>query len=83
MFVPVDERGLAVDELAQTEATAVIVTPAHQTPTGVVLAPERRQELLHWSEERNGVVIEDDYDSEFRYDKQPVGSLRVSRQTGS
>ncbi|GAA4585549.1 PLP-dependent aminotransferase family protein [Planotetraspora phitsanulokensis] len=76
VFVPVDDRGLVVDELARTKATAVIVTPAHQTPTGVVLTPERRLALLQWAEQVSGVVIEDDYDSEFRYDKQPVGSLQ-------
>lgn len=76
VFVPVDERGLVVDQLVDTAATAVIVTPAHQTPTGVVLTPERRQELMQWAEQRDGVVIEDDYDSEFRYDTQPVGSLQ-------
>ncbi len=76
VFVPVDDRGLVVNELARTEATAAIVTPAHQTPTGVVLTPERRLALLQWAQNVNGVVIEDDYDSEFRYDKQPVGSLQ-------
>ena len=76
IFVPVDDRGLVVDELARTDATAAIVTPAHQTPTGVVLTPERRLALLQWAEQGSGVVIEDDYDSEFRYDKQPVGSLQ-------
>ncbi len=76
LFVPVDDRGLVVDELARTKATAAIVTPAHQTPTGVVLTPERRLALLQWAEQVSGVVIEDDYDSEFRYDKQPVGSLQ-------
>ncbi|MBO4269492.1 PLP-dependent aminotransferase family protein [Microbispora triticiradicis] len=76
VFIPVDDHGLVVDELARTKATAVVVTPAHQTPTGVVLAPDRRLALLQWAEQVNGVVIEDDYDSEFRYDKQPVGSLQ-------
>jgi GntR family transcriptional regulator / MocR family aminotransferase len=76
VYVPVDDSGLVVDELAATTATAVIVTPAHQTPTGVVLTPERRLGLLQWAERVGGVVIEDEYDSEFRYDKQPVGSLQ-------
>ena len=76
VFIPVDDRGLVVDELARTKATAVIVTPAHQAPTGVVLTPDRRLALLQWADQVNGVVIEDDYDSEFRYDKQSVGSLQ-------
>ncbi len=74
--VPVDAHGVVVDELRRTAATAVILTPAHQTPTGVVLAPARRQELLRWADERAGIMIEDDYDSEFRYDRQPVGALQ-------
>ncbi|MEU4381434.1 PLP-dependent aminotransferase family protein [Micromonospora echinofusca] len=74
--VPVDAHGVVVDALRATAATAVILTPAHQTPTGVVLAPERRQELLRWADERDGLMIEDDYDSEFRYDRRPVGALQ-------
>jgi GntR family transcriptional regulator/MocR family aminotransferase len=76
VFVRVDVDGLVVDDLAATAASAVIVTPAHQTPTGVVLAPSRRQALLKWAKDCEGIVIEDDYDSEFRYDKKPVGSLQ-------
>lgn len=74
--VPVDHCGIDVDALAATEVGAVIVTPAHQTPTGVVLASERRQHLVAWAHERDAYVIEDDYDAEFRYDGQPVGSLQ-------
>ncbi|MEV0717013.1 PLP-dependent aminotransferase family protein [Asanoa sp. NPDC050611] len=74
--VNVDADGLVVDQLRGTRATAVILTPAHQTPTGVVLAPARRQELLRWADERDAVMIEDDYDSEFRYDRRPVGALQ-------
>ncbi|WP_405060155.1 PLP-dependent aminotransferase family protein [Kribbella sp. NBC_01505] len=76
VFVPVDEQGLDIDRLARTSATAVIVTPAHQTPTGVVLSSDRRRALLQWAQRVGATVIEDDYDSEFRYDKQPVGSLQ-------
>jgi GntR family transcriptional regulator / MocR family aminotransferase len=74
--VPVDERGLDVAALAATDASAVIVTPAHQSPTGVVLAPERRQALVEWADARDATIIEDDYDSEFRYDREPVGALQ-------
>ncbi|TDV57492.1 PLP-dependent aminotransferase family protein [Actinophytocola oryzae] len=74
--VPVDEDGLDVAALDRTGARAVLVTPAHQWPTGVVLAGHRRQELLAWARRRDGVVIEDDYDAEFRYDRDPVGSLQ-------
>ena len=67
--MPVDEHGCVPDGL---DADAVLVTPAHQFPTGAVLAPERRRALLAWG----GIVIEDDYDSEYRYDRAPVGTLQ-------
>ena len=75
-YVPVDEHGLMVGELATSGAQAVVVTPAHQSPTGVVLSPARRQALTDWARRGGGYVIEDDYDSEFRYDKEPVGALQ-------
>ncbi len=74
--IPVDDQGIDVHALAATRVSAVVVTPAHQTPTGVVLAPERRKALVAWARERDAVIIEDDYDAEFRYDRQPVGSLQ-------
>jgi GntR family transcriptional regulator/MocR family aminotransferase len=75
-YVPVDEHGLVVGELAASGAQAVVVTPAHQSPTGVVLSPARRHALIGWARRGGGYVIEDDYDSEFRYDKEPVGALQ-------
>jgi len=75
-FVPVDDQGLVVSALAASGAQAVVVTPAHQSPTGVVLSPARRHALLAWARRTGGYVIEDDYDSEFRYDKEPVGTLQ-------
>ncbi|MEU8618110.1 PLP-dependent aminotransferase family protein [Streptomyces sp. NPDC048623] len=74
--VPVDERGIDVRALARTDARAVVLTPAHQWPTGVALAPERRLALIEWARRRDAVVIEDDYDAEFRYDREPVGALQ-------
>ncbi|MFI6768040.1 aminotransferase class I/II-fold pyridoxal phosphate-dependent enzyme [Streptomyces sp. NPDC050355] len=53
-----------------------MVTPAHQWPTGVALAPERRLALIEWARDRNALIIEDDYDAEFRYDREPVGALQ-------
>lgn len=73
--VPVDREGLVVAELAATGTATVLTTPAHQFPTGVVLSPARRRALLAWARERNGLVIEDDYDSEYRYDRRPVRAL--------
>jgi GntR family transcriptional regulator/MocR family aminotransferase len=74
--VPVDEHGVDVDALAATGVRAVVLTPAHQWPTGVVLAPERRHALVDWATERDAVIVEDDYDAEFRYDREPVGALQ-------
>ncbi|MEV4417866.1 PLP-dependent aminotransferase family protein [Catellatospora sp. NPDC049609] len=72
--VPVDERGAVVSALGRMQA--VFVTPAHQFPTGVVLAPGRRAELIDWARRTGGLIIEDDYDAEFRYDRDPVGCLQ-------
>lgn len=74
--VPVDERGIDVAALDASGARAVVLTPAHQWPTGVVLAADRRLRLLEWAERRDAIVVEDDYDAEFRYDREPVGSLQ-------
>jgi GntR family transcriptional regulator/MocR family aminotransferase len=74
--VPVDDDGLDVGRLRETGARAVLLTPAHQCPTGVALGPSRRRDLVAWADEVDGVIVEDDYDAEFRYDRQPVGSLQ-------
>jgi GntR family transcriptional regulator / MocR family aminotransferase len=74
--VPVDEQGLRVDALAASRAAAVVLTPAHQWPTGVVLAPQRRMALANWAARTGGWIVEDDYDAEFRYDREPVGMLQ-------
>ena len=70
---PVDGDGLVVEGL---EADAVLVTPAHQFPTGAVLSGSRRRALLVWARRSDGLVVEDDYDSEFRYDREPVRALQ-------
>jgi GntR family transcriptional regulator/MocR family aminotransferase len=72
--LPVDEFGAVVQEL--DDADAVLLTPAHQFPLGVLLAPERRIASVEWAQRRASVVIEDDYDGEFRYDRQPVGAVQ-------
>ncbi|MEP7024791.1 MAG: PLP-dependent aminotransferase family protein, partial [Actinomycetota bacterium] len=76
VHVPVDELGLDVAALEASGARVVVVTPAHQSPTGVVLAAQRRHALVDWATRNDGFVIEDDYDSEFRYDREPVGVLQ-------
>lgn len=73
--VPVDDRGLQVAELRASGAAAVMLTPAHQFPMGVVLDGARRRELQRWARD-GGLIIEDDYDAEHRYDRPPVPALR-------
>jgi GntR family transcriptional regulator/MocR family aminotransferase len=72
----VDERGLDVGELAGIDADAVVLAPAHQYPTGTVLAPERRTQLIAWARRTGGLIVEDDYDAEYRYDRDPIASLQ-------
>jgi GntR family transcriptional regulator/MocR family aminotransferase len=74
--VPVDAGGIDVDALAATRADAVLVTPAHQFPTGVVMSPDRRRALLDWARTTRALVIEDDYDAEFRHAGPPLGTLQ-------
>jgi GntR family transcriptional regulator / MocR family aminotransferase len=76
VHVPVDADGLDVAALAASGARAVVVMPAHQSPTGVVLTARRRHALLEWAARNDAYIIEDDYDSEFRYDREPVGVLQ-------
>jgi GntR family transcriptional regulator/MocR family aminotransferase len=74
--IPVDHDGLQTPLLEGVEVGAVMITPAHQFPLGVVLAPERRAALLDWAAHTGAVVLEDDYDAEYRYDRQPVGAVQ-------
>jgi GntR family transcriptional regulator / MocR family aminotransferase len=74
--VPVDGNGIRVDVLAETGADAVVVTPSHQWPAGSVLSAGNRAAVLRWAAERGAVVVEDDYDAEYRYDRTPVGALQ-------
>jgi len=74
--IPVDRDGIRVDLLRDSEADAVILTPSHQWPTGSVLSARNRAAVIRWATERGAVVIEDDYDAEYRYDRTPVGALQ-------
>lgn len=73
--VSVDKCGLCTEGLRDCGATLVYVTPSHQFPTGVTMSAERRLNLLHWAEENGAYIIEDDYDSDFRYDGPPFAAL--------
>jgi GntR family transcriptional regulator/MocR family aminotransferase len=75
--VPVDAAGLDVARLADLDVSGVLLTPAHQFPTGVPLAAARRVALTRWAERTGAVVVEDDYDGEFRYDRRAVGALQA------
>ncbi|MFE1951046.1 PLP-dependent aminotransferase family protein [Streptomyces sp. NPDC059524] len=72
----VDAHGARVDELPASGAAAVLLTPAHQFPTGGPLHPERRAAVVDWARSHGGLLVEDDYDGEFRYDRQPVGAVQ-------
>jgi GntR family transcriptional regulator / MocR family aminotransferase len=75
--VPADCDGIRVDELAATPCRAVVVTAAHQFPLGSALHPDRRHALLAWARERDGLVIEDDYDAEHRYDRPALRAMQA------
>lgn len=75
--IPVDSAGLRVDALRASGAPAVALTPAHQFPSGVVLDGARRRELVRWAGEDGGLILEDDYDAEHRYDRPPVPAVRA------
>jgi GntR family transcriptional regulator / MocR family aminotransferase len=78
--LPVDAHGARVDGLTEGPGArgvaAALLTPAHQFPMGVPLCPERRTAVVAWARATGAVVVEDDYDGEFRYDRQPVGALQ-------
>ncbi|MEG1848488.1 MAG: PLP-dependent aminotransferase family protein [Lachnospiraceae bacterium] len=82
--VPMDESGMCVEHLEDSEADIAYVMPAHQYPMGIVMPIGRRTELLNWASQSNcRYIIEDDYDSEFRYKGKPIPSLQASDQDGS
>lgn len=75
--IPMDKSGMQVDLLSETDADIAYVTPSHQYPTGIVMPIRRRMELLKWAGEKEGrYIIEDDYDSEFRYKGKPIPALQ-------
>jgi GntR family transcriptional regulator / MocR family aminotransferase len=74
--IPLDENGINIKQLKNTEANVVYVTPSHQFPYGMIMPISRRMELLKWAEEKNGYIIEDDYDGEYRYKGKPIPSLQ-------
>jgi GntR family transcriptional regulator/MocR family aminotransferase len=75
--IGVDERGAIIDELHGLESPAVLLTPAHHSPFGMPLHPTRRTAVVEWAKRTGGYVFDDDYDGEFRYDRQPIGALQA------
>jgi GntR family transcriptional regulator/MocR family aminotransferase len=75
--VPVDRHGLVVEQLAALDDVgAVAVAPAHQYPTGAVMSPARRAALVAWAHDHDALIVEDDYDAEYRYDREPIGAIQ-------
>jgi GntR family transcriptional regulator/MocR family aminotransferase len=74
--IGVDEHGAMVDDLDRTTASAALLTPAHHFPHGGPLSPARRKAVVDWAYRTDGYLLEDDYDGEFRYDRQPVGAVQ-------
>ncbi|MGO4444380.1 PLP-dependent aminotransferase family protein [Mycobacterium sp. 2YAF39] len=75
--IGLDDHGAVVSELDQLDAPAVLLTPAHHNPYGMPLHPSRRTAVVEWAQRTDGFVIDDDYDGEFRYDRQPIGALQA------
>jgi GntR family transcriptional regulator/MocR family aminotransferase len=74
--VPGRADGIRTNRLRELEGSAIVVTPAHQFPTGAVMAPARRMALVSWAAMNRRLIIEDDYDAEFRYDRNAIGALQ-------
>jgi GntR family transcriptional regulator/MocR family aminotransferase len=74
--IPVLESGVDVEALEQSDADVVLVTAAHQFPTGAVTSAETRAALVDWAARHDALIIEDDYDAEYRYDREPIGAVQ-------
>jgi GntR family transcriptional regulator / MocR family aminotransferase len=74
--IPLDEDGININQLKDSDANVVYVTPSHQFPYGMIMPISRRMDLIKWAEEKNGYIIEDDYDGEYRYKGKPIPSLQ-------
>ena len=74
--VPVGDDGVRVDAVAELDADVLILTPSHQWPTGGVLSPQARAAVLAWAQRTGALVLEDDYDAEYRYDRAPIGAMQ-------
>jgi len=75
--IGIDDDGAVISDLDRVQAPAVLLTPAHHSPMGMSLHPSRRTEVVEWAQRTDGYVLDDDYDGEFRYDRQPIGALQA------
>ncbi|MBP1817989.1 PLP-dependent aminotransferase family protein [Mycobacterium sp. OAE908] len=75
--IGLDENGAVISDLDDVDVSAVLVTPAHHNPQGMPLHPSRRTAVIEWAQRTDGYIFDDDYDGEFRYDRQPVGALQA------
>jgi GntR family transcriptional regulator/MocR family aminotransferase len=75
--IGLDENGAVVSDLDALDVRAVVLTPAHHNPQGVALHPARRTAVVEWAQRTGGYIFDDDYDGEFRYDRQPIGALQA------
>jgi GntR family transcriptional regulator/MocR family aminotransferase len=80
--IPLDEQGLDIAALRRSDAAAAHISPSHHYPTGLITSIQRRQALLRWAEETDGVILEDDYDSELRFSGRPIPTLQSIDRTG-
>jgi GntR family transcriptional regulator/MocR family aminotransferase len=74
--VPVDGDGIRIEALSGLEADVLILTPSHQWPTGAVLSAEARAAVVAWAQRSGALIVEDDYDAEYRYDRAPIGAIQ-------
>lgn len=81
-YLPLDSEGISMEHLIYSEINVLHVSPSHQFPTGIITPIKRRYEILKWAYEKNGYIIEDDYDSEFRYNGKPIPALQSLDNSG-
>ena len=75
LHIPVDDRGFSIDDLNVTNPLAIHISPSHQFPTGVVMPAKRRHDIIEWAQVHDCYIIEDDYDSDFRYQGRPIPAM--------
>lgn len=75
LHIPIDRKGIRIDKLIHNNVSCIHITPSHHFPTGIVMPAQRRHQLISWAKEQNTYIIEDDYDSEFRFTGRPIQAM--------